>query len=102
MKGRLSFSKSWPVLILLAIIMSVACRSNSNEPEKPPAAPPQPKARHKGSVTIGVYRPSINAFLLRNSNTPGNPDVTMTYGIEGDFFIAGDWNGDGTETVGVY
>src|SRR5262249_51839084 len=30
--------------------------------------------------TVGVFRPSTNQFLLRNSNTPGNADITVVFG----------------------
>jgi len=50
----------------------------------------------------GVYRPSLSAYLLRNSNTEGNPDLAITFGVEGDIPIVGDWNGDTKVTVGVY
>jgi hypothetical protein len=52
--------------------------------------------------TIGVYRPSTKQFLLRNSNTPGAPDITKTFGVAGDIPITGDWNGDGVTDIGVF
>ncbi len=41
-------------------------------------------------------------FKLRNSNTPGPPDITFTFGDPRGYPVAGDFNGDGTDTVGVY
>ena len=32
------------------------------------------------NATIGVYRPSISTFYLRNSNTTGLPDITVPFG----------------------
>jgi len=52
--------------------------------------------------TIGVFRPSTGQFLLRNSNTAGNPDLTLTFGQAGDKPVVGDWNGDGVTDVGVF
>ncbi|HEU4389657.1 MAG TPA: SBBP repeat-containing protein [Blastocatellia bacterium] len=52
--------------------------------------------------TIGVYRPSATDFLLRNSNTAGNPDQTIDFGIAGDLPVAGDWDGDGDDEPGVF
>jgi hypothetical protein len=52
--------------------------------------------------TIGVYRPSTKQFLLRNSNTPGAPDITKTFGVAGDIPVTGDWNGDGETDIGVF
>ena len=63
-----------------------------------------------GTTTIGVYRPSSGQVFVRNSNTWGNPDITdnsLTLGILFDggpdyFPVAGDWDGDGTTTPGLY
>ena len=52
--------------------------------------------------TIGVYRPSTNTFFLRNSNTPGGANITVTFGNPGDVAVVGDWDGNGTTTIGVY
>lgn len=51
-------------------------------------------------TTIGVYRYGV--FLPRNSNMPGPPDLTFSFGAAGDLPLAGDWDGDGTVTIGVY
>jgi hypothetical protein len=53
-------------------------------------------------VSAGVYRPSDATFYLRKTNASGVADVAITYGIPGDVPIAGDWNGNGIDTVGVY
>ncbi len=51
--------------------------------------------------TIGVYRNGV--FYLRNSNTTGNADITAYFGNGTDERpVAGDWNGDGIDTIGVY
>ena len=52
--------------------------------------------------TIGVFRPSTGQFLLRNSNTAGNPDFTFNFGQSGDKPVVGDWNGDGVTDIGVF
>lgn len=57
--------------------------------------------------TIGVFRPpsgvrQADDFRLRNSNTAGSPDLTVDFGQTGDQALAGDWNGDGVDDVGVY
>jgi glucose/arabinose dehydrogenase len=52
--------------------------------------------------TTGVYRPSNGALFLRNSNTTGFADVAVNYGLPGDYPVVGDWDGDGTATIGIY
>jgi len=52
--------------------------------------------------TVGVFRPSNGAIFLRNSNTSGVADTVITFGIPEDIAFAGDWNGDGIDTPGVY
>ena len=52
--------------------------------------------------TVGVWRPSSRQFLLRNSNTAGAPDITITFGATGDQPLAGDFNGDRKDDIGVF
>jgi hypothetical protein len=52
--------------------------------------------------TIGVFRPSIAYFFLRNSNTPGPPDISAPLGAPTDIPVVGDWDGNGTTTIGVF
>jgi hypothetical protein len=52
--------------------------------------------------TAGVYRPSNGALFLKNSNTTGIADVQINYGLPGDYPVVGDWNGDGSVTIGIY
>ncbi len=40
-------------------------------------------------------------WLLRDSMTSGNANLTFTYGRSGDVPVMGDWDGNGTDTVGV-
>ncbi|MFQ3589312.1 MAG: IPT/TIG domain-containing protein, partial [Chloracidobacterium sp.] len=57
-----------------------------------PRVPPQ---------TIGVFRPN-STFLLRQSNTPGPPDIAVPLGEPGDRPVVGDWDGDGKSTVALF
>jgi hypothetical protein len=51
--------------------------------------------------TIGLYK--NGTFYLRNSNTSGPADITVNYGGDpSDLPVAGDWNGDGVDTIGIY
>ncbi|MEK6333662.1 MAG: SBBP repeat-containing protein [Acidobacteriota bacterium] len=57
--------------------------------------------------TIGVFHPPaiarpVDDFRLRNSNTAGPPDLVVDFGQAGDQPLAGDWNGDGIDDVGVF
>jgi hypothetical protein len=52
--------------------------------------------------TIGVRRPSTSQFLLRNSNTAGSPNISLTFEEPGDLPVVGDWNADGKKDVGVF
>jgi hypothetical protein len=45
---------------------------------------------------------SVEQYLLRNTNSAGPPDIVFSYGVPGDRPVAGDWNGDGTDTIGFY
>ena len=52
-------------------------------------------------MTPGAYRDGV--FYLRNSNNEGPADNTFTFGApSGDRPLAGDWNGDAIDTVGVF
>jgi hypothetical protein len=52
--------------------------------------------------TPGLYRQSDGYAYLRNSNTQGIADVSFFFGNPGDVPIAGDFNGDGCDTVSIY
>ncbi len=59
-----------------------------------------------GIDTPGVFRPSTGQWLLTNSPNVNNSspaaDLSFFFGIAGDVPLAGDWNGDGIDTIGVY
>jgi hypothetical protein len=66
----------------------------------PPGTPVSGDWNHDGTDTIGFV--SDGRWSLRNSNSPGSPDISFAYGRPTDIPIAGDWNGDGTDTIGVF
>ena len=59
-------------------------------------------------ASIGVWRPSTARFLLdSNGNdtwdgTVGGDTLTASFGVSTDLPVAGDWNGDGIDDVGVW
>jgi hypothetical protein len=59
-----------------------------------------------GIDTIGVVQYSSDPngpirWELRNTNTAGAPDIVLIYSRGRDRPVVGDWNGDGTDTIGV-
>src|SRR5437763_17189531 len=51
-----------------------------------------------------VYDPSSGFFFLKNTTANGGADVTFQYGVanQGWVPVSGDWDGNGTSTVGLY
>ena len=66
-----------------------------------PGGPVGPSS--KGS-TPGLYDPNSGTFYLRNNDSTGPADTTFGFGPADPTWIplAGDWDGDGIDTVGVY
>ena len=52
--------------------------------------------------TTGVFRPTNGLLYLKNSNSSGFADAALNYGLPGDYPVVGDWDGDGTVTIGIY
>ena len=76
---------------------STATDTSTSTPTKT-ATPPATLERD----TVGVFRPSDGALYLKNSNTNGFADIAINYGLGGDYPVVGDWDGNGTDTFGVY
>jgi hypothetical protein len=66
--------------------------------------------RHGDRVLVGdwngdgTWTPAAvrsGAWSLRNSNSTGAADVTVSFGRAGDRYLAGDWDGDGDFTPGL-
>ena len=58
-----------------------------------------------GIDTPGVYRPSNGSAYLTNQIPPNGgaalPDLTFFFGSPGDRVFVGDWDGNGTDTLGL-
>ncbi|MCA9893868.1 MAG: S8 family serine peptidase [Anaerolineae bacterium] len=52
--------------------------------------------------TIAIFRDSNFKWYQRYTNTRGFADNIFRYGTPDDLAIAGDWNGDGIDTIGIY
>ncbi len=50
--------------------------------------------------SIGIFENGV--FYLRNSNSSGPADITVPFGSSGMLPLAGDWNGDDIDTIGIY
>ena len=55
--------------------------------------------RAAGPPSFGV---PVKSFYLRDENAPGPPDNTIPFGSPGCVAVTGDWDGNGTSTVGAY
>jgi murein DD-endopeptidase MepM/ murein hydrolase activator NlpD len=78
--------------------------ANSNRllSEAPPATKPAICATCVDADTTGVFRPGNGLLYLKNSNDTGFADVALNYGMGGDYPVVGDWDGNGSATIGIY
>ena len=66
------------------------------------------RARWSATGTATAPPPSASSgrsdatFLLRNATRPGRPTSRVPFGEKGDVPVVGDWDGNGTATVGVF
>lgn len=51
---------------------------------------------------VANYRYPVWRWYLRNSNTAGSPNITVDYGTPGCSPVKGDWDGNGSDTLGEY
>ena len=51
---------------------------------------------------VGVFRPTHRVVYLKAQPTSGGADLAFAYGAANDQPIAGDWNGDGRVSLGVF
>ena len=68
----------------------------------------QDQCRCDGAQTVGIFRPAQSSqtqtqWFLSNSNVANRTDIgPFSYGQGGDIAIVGDWDGNGTTTVGIF
>ncbi len=58
--------------------------------------------RQKNASTPGQFRPSNGFVYVRNTNDTGFADREFFYGVASDVPVAGDWDGDGLDSIGIY
>ena len=51
---------------------------------------------------MGLHRESTGLVYFRNTLTTGVAHAQFIYGDPRDVLVAGDWDGDGDDTVAVY
>ena len=54
------------------------------------------------SRPLASSAPERYLWYLRNSNSRGAADLSLSYGLAGDIPLCGDWDGDGDQTAGIY
>jgi len=59
-----------------------------------------------GDDNLGIYRPSEQVFYLFTSTCTGSPmgaaQISFLFGNPGDKPVAGDWDGDGVDEIGLH
>jgi hypothetical protein len=59
-----------------------------------------------GDDNLGIYRPSEQIFYLFTSTCTGSPmgaaQISFVFGNPGDKPVAGDWDGDGIDEIGLH
>lgn len=56
----------------------------------------------RNAATPGAFRPSNGFVYVRNSSDTGFADNEFFYGTANDVPVAGDWNGDGVDSIGIF
>lgn len=65
-------------------------------------APAQTFSSVRAAQTVGLFRPSSGTFFLSLSNKTAKAAIVIKFGEADDLPVAGDWDGDGIDTVGVF
>ncbi len=65
--------------------------------------PPNNGGGDANADTVAIFRASDRTWYIRNSNDAGTADTSLQYGDpNSDLPIAGDWDGDGDVTIGIF
>ena len=89
--------------VATAMVLSLAAVGACDAPPMTPpvGAGPAPAVIER-VAGVGVHGDRAR-FALKRARTTGPPDVVLEFGSgEGEWPIAGDWDGDGFDTVGVF
>jgi hypothetical protein len=84
-------------LLTTSGVIKAASAANSTNPDGFVA-----KILDSRKETIGAYDPINTEFDLRNTLNSGPADIIVNRGAAGDVGVAGDFNGDGIDTVSTF
>lgn len=59
-------------------------------------------ARPDAADHIGAFEPHSSSTFLRDSNSPGDASVAFQYGTPESKVVAGDWDEDGYDSIGLF
>jgi hypothetical protein len=102
LKPSEAVSTNFPLVLSMSVTGSYIVASNGGDPgEAPQVFVFDPLTAGARQDSVGIYR--NGTFYLRYTNSGGAPDFSVAFGGDpSDLPIAGDWNGDGIDTIGVY
>ena len=103
--------KKWRLIILYSIIVISAVTLalvslNINKYQLTGEAIKPLQIKTATSVTINdkiiIYRGKSSSFFLKYNNTQAARWNTVVFGVKGDQYLMGDWDGDGIDEIGLY
>lgn len=106
-----TLEKNWKLIILYSIIVIlvatlalVSININKYYITGEVTKPLQIKTATPASINdkIIIYRGASSSFFLKYQNTQASNWKQVVFGVKGDQYLMGDWNGDGVEEIGLY
>jgi hypothetical protein len=95
MDTKKSISRILSIFLIVTVLLT-------GVPPVPTAAATATIGSSGGGDTTGVFRPTDGLLYLKNKNDTGFADAALNYGLPGDYPVVGDWDGNGTVTIGIY